>query len=219
MIRRRVAILISGRGSNMAALVAAARDPGYPAEIVLVLSNRADAPGLERAEQAGVETAVLDPKGFSSRSVFDKALDARLKAAKAEIVCLAGFMRLLTPEFVEAWRDRLINIHPSLLPLFPGLNTHASALAAGVRIHGCTVHYVRAEVDNGPIIAQAAVPVLLSDTPETLADRVLTAEHHIYPLALALVARGRTVVVDERVVIDDAPPEATVQPLISPHFR
>jgi phosphoribosylglycinamide formyltransferase-1 len=128
-------------------------------------------------------------------------------------------MRLLTPEFVEAWRDRLINIHPSLLPLFPGLNTHASALAAGVKIHGCTVHYVRATVDSGPIIAQAAVPVLLSDTPETLADRVLTAEHHIYPLALALVARGRTVVVDERVVIDDAPPEAIVQPLISPHFR
>jgi phosphoribosylglycinamide formyltransferase-1 len=203
----------------MAALVAAARDPGYPAEIALVLSNRADAPGLERAEQAGVETAVLDPKGFSSRSVFDKALDARLKAAGAEIVCLAGFMRLLTPEFVEAWRDRLINVHPSLLPLFPGLNTHASALAAGMKIHGCTVHFVRAEVDSGPIIAQAAVPVLLSDTPETLADRVLTAEHHIYPLALALVARGRTVVVDERVVIDDAPPEATVQPLISPHFR
>jgi phosphoribosylglycinamide formyltransferase-1 len=219
MIRRRVAILISGRGSNMAALVAAARDPGYPAEIALVLSNRADAPGLERAEQAGIETAVLDPKALSSRSVFDKALDARLKAAGAEIVCLAGFMRLLTPEFVAAWRDRLINIHPSLLPLFPGLNTHASALAAGVKIHGCTVHFVREEVDSGPIIAQAAVPVLLSDTPETLADRVLTAEHHIYPLALALVARGRTVVVDERVVIDDAPPEATVQPLISPHFR
>lgn len=219
MIRRRVAILISGRGSNMAALVAAARDPGYPAEIALVLSNRADAPGLERAEQAGIETAVLDPKALSSRTVFDKALDARLKAAGAEIVCLAGFMRLLTPEFVAAWRDRLINIHPSLLPLFPGLNTHASALAAGVKIHGCTVHFVREEVDSGPIIAQAAVPVLLSDTPETLADRVLTAEHHIYPLALALVARGRTVVVDERVVIDDAPPEATVQPLISPHFR
>jgi phosphoribosylglycinamide formyltransferase-1 len=128
-------------------------------------------------------------------------------------------MRLLTPEFVEAWRDRLINIHPSLLPLFPGLNTHASALAAGVKIHGCTVHFVREEVDSGPIIAQAAVPVLLADTPETLADRVLTAEHHIYPLALVLVARGRTVVVDERVVIDDAPPEAIVQPLISPHFR
>jgi phosphoribosylglycinamide formyltransferase-1 len=219
MIRRRVAILISGRGSNMAALVAAARDPGYPAEIALVLSNRADAPGLERAEQAGIETAVLDPKVFSSRNVFDKALDARLKAAGAELVCLAGFMRLLTPEFVEAWRDRLINIHPSLLPLFPGLNTHASALAAGVKIHGCTVHFVRAEVDSGPIIAQAAVPVLLSDTPEALADRVLAAEHHIYPMALALVARGRTVVVDERVVIDDAPPEATVQPLISPHFR
>jgi phosphoribosylglycinamide formyltransferase-1 len=219
MIRRRVAILISGRGSNMAALVAAARDPGYPAEIALVLSNRADAPGLERADQAGIETAVLDAKGSSSRRAFDDALDRRLKAAGAEIVCLAGFMRLLTPEFVEAWRDRLINIHPSLLPLFPGLNTHASALAAGVKIHGCTVHFVRAAVDSGPIIAQAAVPVLLSDTPETLADRVLTAEHHIYPLALALVARGRTVVVDERVVIDDAPPEAIVQPLISPHFR
>jgi phosphoribosylglycinamide formyltransferase-1 len=219
MIRQKVAILISGRGSNMAALITAARDPNYPAEIVLVVSSRADAPGLDRAEQAGVETAVLEPKGYPSRKAYDGALDARLKAAGIEIVCLAGFMRLLTPEFVNSWRDRMINIHPSLLPLFPGLNTHAGALAAGVKIHGCTVHFVRAEVDSGPIIAQAAVPVFLADTPETLADRVLTAEHHIYPMALSLVARGRTLVVNERVVIDDAPPEAIVQPLISPHFR
>jgi phosphoribosylglycinamide formyltransferase 1 len=219
MLRRKVAILISGRGSNMAALVAAARDPNYPAEIVLVISSRKDAPGLDRAEEAGIETAVLDPKRFPSRNAYDDALDTRLKAAGIDIVCLAGFMRLLTPAFVNAWRDRLINIHPSLLPLFPGLNTHASALAAGVKIHGCTVHYVRAEVDSGPIIVQAAVPVFLGDTPEMLADRVLVAEHHIYPMALSLVALDRARVVDERVVIDDAPAEAIVQPMISPHFR
>jgi phosphoribosylglycinamide formyltransferase-1 len=219
MIRRKVAILISGRGSNMAALISAARDPNYPADVVLVISSRGDAAGLDRAEQAGVETAVLDPKGFPSRKAYDEALDARLKTAGIEIVCLAGFMRLLTPEFVKGWRNRLINIHPSLLPLFPGLNTHASALAAGVKIHGCTVHFVRAEVDSGPIIVQAAVPVFFADTAATLADRVLAAEHHIYPMALSLVARDRTLVVDERVVIGDAPPEAVVQPLISPHFR
>jgi phosphoribosylglycinamide formyltransferase-1 len=219
MKRRKVAILISGRGSNMAALIAAARDPNYPAEIALVISNRADAPGLDRADKAGVPTAVLDSKRFSSRRTFDDALDARLKGAGIEVVCLAGFMRLLTPEFVAAWHDRMINIHPSLLPLFPGLNTHASAISAGMKIHGCTVHFVRAAVDSGPIIVQAAVPVFLSDTPETLADRVLAAEHHIYPLALSLVAAERAVVVNERVVIADAPPEAIVQPLISPMFR
>lgn len=203
----------------MAALIAAARDPHYPAEIALVVSNRLDAPGLDRAEKAGVPTSVVDSKGFRSREAFDAKLDARLKTSGIEIVCLAGFMRLLTPEFVEAWRDRLINIHPSLLPLFPGLKTHAGALAAGVKIHGCTVHFVRAAVDSGPIIAQAAVPVLLADTPETLADRVLAAEHHIYPLALSLVASGKARVVREHVVIDDPPPEPVREAMISPFFR
>ncbi len=216
---RRTAILISGRGSNMAALVDAAQRPGYPAEIALVLSNRPDAAGLAYAESAGIETAVLASKGYPSREAFDEALHARLSETNIELVCLAGFMRVLTKTFVEAWRDRLINIHPSLLPLFPGLDTHARAINAGVRIHGCTVHFVRAEVDQGPIIAQAAVPLLSADTEETLAARVLAAEHRIYPLALNLVAAGKAHVVDERVVIDDARTELAGEAVVSPEFE
>jgi phosphoribosylglycinamide formyltransferase-1 len=216
---RRTAILISGRGSNMAALVDAAQRPGYPAEIALVLSNRPDAAGLAYAESAGIETAVLASKGYPSREAFDEALHARLSETNIELVCLAGFMRVLTKTFVEAWRDRLINIHPSLLPLFPGLDTHARAISAGVRIHGCTVHFVRAEVDQGPIIAQAAVPLLSADTEETLAARVLAAEHRIYPLALNLVAAGKAHVVDERVVIDDARTELAGEAVVSPEFE
>jgi phosphoribosylglycinamide formyltransferase-1 len=216
---RRTAILISGRGSNMAALVDAAQRPGYPAEISLVLSNRPDAAGLAYAESAGIETAVLASKGYPSREAFDEALHARLSETNIELVCLAGFMRVLTKTFVEAWRDRLINIHPSLLPLFPGLDTHARAISAGVRIHGCTVHFVRAEVDQGPIIAQAAVPLLSADTEETLAARVLAAEHRIYPLALNLVAAGKAHVVDERVVIDDARTELAGEAVVSPEFE
>jgi phosphoribosylglycinamide formyltransferase-1 len=208
MPRRRVAILISGRGSNMAALIQAAKAASYPAEIALVLSNRPDAAGLIHARENGIETAVLNHKEHSSRESFDFALDAKLKAAGIELVCLAGFMRLLTHEFVDAWRDRMINIHPSLLPLFPGLDTHEKALAAGMKLHGCTVHFVRSAVDSGPIIVQAAVPVLAGDTAETLAARVLTAEHRIYPLALSLVASGKARVVDEKVVLDAASPEA-----------
>jgi phosphoribosylglycinamide formyltransferase-1 len=208
MPRRRVAILISGRGTNMAALIDAAQDPSYPAEIALVLSNRPDAAGLLFAKENGIATAVLNHKEHSSRESFDFALDTKLKATGIEIVCLAGFMRLLTPDFVEGWRDRMINIHPSLLPLFPGLDTHERALAAGMKLHGATVHFVRAAVDSGPIIAQAAVPVLTGDTPETLAARVLTAEHRIYPLALSLLASGKARVVDEKVVIDAPSPEA-----------
>jgi len=218
MPRRRTAILISGRGSNMTALLEAARDPDYPAEIVLVVSNRESAPGLERARAAGIEAVTITSKSFSSREAFDTALDTKLRDADIDMVCLAGFMRLLTPGFVAAWRDRLINIHPSLLPLFPGLDTHAAALSAGVRLHGCTVHFVRAEVDSGPIIAQAAVPVLFADTPDTLADRVLGAEHRLYPLALSLVASGQARVVDEHVVVDDPPDELVGTALISPSF-
>ena len=218
MPRRRVAILISGRGTNMGALMEAAKDPAYPAEIALVLSNRPAAAGLARAKENGIATAVLNHKEHASRESFDFALDTKLKASGIEIVCLAGFMRLLTQDFVEAWRDRMINIHPSLLPLFPGLDTHEKALAAGMKLHGCTAHFVRAAVDSGPIIAQGAVPVLAGDTAETLAARVLTAEHRIYPLALSLVASGKARVVDEKVVVD-APGAEAEGVLVAPRYR
>lgn len=191
MARKRVAVLISGRGSNMAALIAAARDPDYPADIVLVASNRPDAAGLAHAANAGIATAVVDHTAFVGKAAFEAALDTRLRDANADIVCLAGFMRVLSADFVGRWQGRLINIHPSLLPAFPGLDTHARALAAGVARHGATVHFVTADVDAGPVIAQAAVPVLPGDTPETLAARVLEAEHRLYPEALAKVASGR----------------------------
>jgi phosphoribosylglycinamide formyltransferase-1 len=184
-------VLVSGRGSNMASLLEAAAEPGYPAAIVLVLSNRPGAGGLARAEAAGVPTALVDHKAFPDRDRFEHALDGVLREAGAEIICLAGFMRVLTPAFVERWTGRMLNIHPSLLPLFKGLDTHARALAAGVRVHGCTVHYVVPELDSGPIVAQAAVPVRWDDTEATLAARVLEAEHRLYPQALAAVAAGR----------------------------
>jgi phosphoribosylglycinamide formyltransferase-1 len=214
MTRSRVAVLISGRGSNMSALLAAAADPSYPAEIVTVISNRADAAGLAHAAGAGVATAVVDHR-VRDRAAFEVELDARLAEADADLVCLAGFMRLLSAPFVEHWRDRILNIHPSLLPAFPGLDTHARALQAGVKLHGCTVHFVRAIVDDGPIIAQGAVPVLSGDTPETLAERVLAIEHKLYPLGLALVASGRTRILDNRVLIDGKEP-ASGASLISP---
>ena len=184
-------MLVSGRGSNMASLLEAAAEPGYPAAIVLVLSNRPGAGGLARAEAAGVPTALVDHKAFPDRDSFEHALDGVLREAGAEIICLAGFMRVFTPAFVERWTGRMLNIHPSLLPLFKGLDTHARALAAGVRVHGCTVHYVVPELDSGPIVAQAAVPVRWDDTEATLAARVLEAEHRLYPQALAAVAAGR----------------------------
>jgi len=189
--RRRVAVLISGRGSNMASLIEAAGEPCYPAAIVLVASNRPGAGGLARAESAGIPTAVVDHAAFSDRRSFERALDRVLAEAGTELVCLAGFMRVLTPSFVERWKGRMLNIHPSLLPLFKGLGTHAQAIAAGVRVHGCTVHYVVPELDSGPIVAQAAVPVLWDDKEATLAARVLEAEHRLYPDALAAVATGR----------------------------
>ena len=191
-MRKRVGVLISGRGSNMAALIAAARDPSYPAEIVLVLSNRPDAAGLERAREAGIAAHAIDHRPFGAdRAAHEAALDAALRGAGVEIVCLAGYLRLLTPLLVGAWRGRMLNIHPSLLPAFPGLHTHARALAAGVRLHGCTVHLVTEQMDEGPILAQAAVPVLPGDTEDTLAERVLAREHVAYPLALAAFASGR----------------------------
>jgi phosphoribosylglycinamide formyltransferase 1 len=215
MTRKATAVLISGRGSNMQALIDAARDIAFPARIVRVISNVWDAAGLKRAEAAGIATSVIDHRAFKGRAAFEAALDQALRADGIEIVCLAGFMRLLTAGFVEGWHDKLINIHPSLLPAFPGLDTHARALAAGVRFAGCTVHYVRPTMDEGPIIVQAAVPVLPDDDEAELAARVLAAEHKAYPLALRLVASGKARVVRERVVIEGerAPGGLVLNPL------
>jgi phosphoribosylglycinamide formyltransferase 1 len=189
--KTRTAILISGRGSNMMSLVEAARAPGYPAEILTVISNRPEAAGLAWAKAQGLATLAIDHKAFKTREAFEVELQKALVAAKVELVALAGFMRLMTPAFVNAWAGRMINIHPSLLPSFKGLDTHERAISAGVKIAGCTVHYVSAGMDEGPIIAQAAVPVHSGDTAETLGARVLAAEHRVYPAALALVASGR----------------------------
>jgi phosphoribosylglycinamide formyltransferase-1 len=210
MIRKRVAILISGRGSNMAALIATAKDPAYPAEIALVVSNEPAAEGLKRAAAAGIATAVVDHRPFGKdREAFERALQGELEKAGIEIVCLAGFMRLLTPWFVRRWDSRLINIHPALLPAFKGLDTHARALAAGVKEHGASVHFVVPEMDSGPIIMQAAVPVRADDTAATLAARVLAVEHQIYPQALRLLAEGRLRVAGGRCLIDGRPAVAT----------
>jgi phosphoribosylglycinamide formyltransferase 1 len=190
-MRRRAAVLISGRGSNLAALLAATRGPDYPAEIALVISNRPGAPGLDHAAAAGVQSLVIDHRSYKGdRAAHEAVIHSALREAAIELVCLAGYMRLLTPLLVDAWAGRMLNIHPSLLPAFPGLNTHARALAAGVKLHGCTVHLVTAATDEGEILAQAAVPVLPDDTPDTLAARVLVQEHVIYPLALRLLAGG-----------------------------
>jgi phosphoribosylglycinamide formyltransferase-1 len=211
MLRKRVAILISGRGSNMSALIDAAKDENYPAEIVLVVSNRSDAQGLARAAETGIETQVVDHTAFGKdREAFDRALHEVLQPRRIDLICLAGFMRLLTPWLVAQWQQRMLNIHPALLPAFRGLDTHERALAAGVKIHGATVHFVVPEVDSGPIIAQAAVPVLDDDTPETLAARVLKLEHRLYPLALQLVAQGRVRVENERCIFDGAGTEENV---------
>ena len=203
-MKKRVAILISGRGSNMMALVEAARAPGYPAEIALVISNRPDAPGLERARAAGIEALAIDHKSFATREAFDDAVDAALHDAGIDLVCQAGFMRIQSAAFATRWLGRQINIHPSLLPSFKGLHPQQQALDAGVRIAGCTVHYVTPELDAGPIIAQAAVPVLPADTAETLAERILTAEHRLYPMALRLVATGEAVLEGGRVLLQGA---------------
>jgi phosphoribosylglycinamide formyltransferase-1 len=190
-MKKRVAILISGRGSNMRALIEAAKEKDYPAEIVLVLSNIADAGGLEFARKHDIPTEVIDHTKFPSREIFDNAMDVALKAANVEIVALAGFMRLLSPRFVESWRGRMINIHPSLLPAYKGLHTHKRVIEAGEKFHGCTVHFVTPELDDGPTILQAKVPLLPGDAEDALAARVLEQEHKIYPQALRLVAEGK----------------------------
>lgn len=206
----RVAVLISGRGSNMVALAQAAQAADYPAEIVLVLANDPQAEGLARAAALGLPTRSIDHRGFADRASFDAEIDAALREAGAELVCLAGFMRILTPAFVEAWAGRMLNIHPSLLPLFKGTHTHAQALEAGVRLHGCTVHFVVPELDAGPIVAQAAVPVHQDDDPDSLAARVIVQERELYPEALALVAGGEARLANGRVVIDTAPPDGVL---------
>jgi phosphoribosylglycinamide formyltransferase-1 len=192
MTRKRVAILISGRGSNMAALIEAAKAPDYPAEIALVVSNRPEAGGLALARAAGVATAVLDHRPFGKdRAAFDAALQAILDQHRVELICLGGFMRLFTAEFTRAWYGRMLNIHPSLLPAFPGLDPHGQALRAGAKMSGATVHLVIPETDAGPIVRQESVPVYPDDTPDTLSARVLEVEHRIYPRALRELAEGR----------------------------
>jgi phosphoribosylglycinamide formyltransferase 1 len=206
MARKRVAILISGRGSNMVALIDAAKDAAYPAEIALVISNEPAAEGLQRAEASGIHTAVVDHRKFGKdREAFERALQHELQTQQIELVCLAGFMRLLTSWFVRQWEGRLLNIHPALLPAFKGLDTHARALASGATEHGATVHFVVPEMDSGPIIAQAAVPVRAGDTEAALAARVLEVEHRIYPEALRAVAEGRVRIVEGRCLIDGRP--------------
>ena len=214
MSRKRVAVLISGRGSNMAALIEAAKDGDYPAEIALVLSNRPDAGGLLVAQAEGIATCVVDHTVFGKdRAAFGRALQSALDKNRIDIVCLAGFMRLLTADFVEHWRGRMLNIHPALLPAFKGLDTHKRALEAGVTTHGATVHLVVPEMDSGPIVAQAAVAVLPGDSEAALAARVLAVEHRIYPAALKLVAENRVRVEDGRCLIDGTPVDGTASPV------
>jgi len=214
--RKRVGVLISGRGSNLGALIEACKALDYPAKIVLVISNLPSAQGLLRAESALIPALVINHKDFATREGFDAALDTALNEAGVELLCNAGFMRLHSEGFVARWRNRHLNVHPSLLPAFRGLHSHARVLEAGATITGCTVHFVRPEMDTGPIVAQAAVPVLPDDTPESLGARVLDAEHRLYPHALRLVASGEVRVEDEHVVRTT---QITPQPpLFSPPF-
>ena len=192
MIRKRVGVLISGRGSNMAALVAAARDPAYPAEIACVVSNRPDAAGLEFAKAQGIATHVINHKDYATREAYDAALNDYLQSQKLDLVACAGFMRIMTPVLLEPWDGKMINIHPSLLPLYKGTRTHDRVIADGATVHGCSVHYVTAELDSGSVVAQAEVPVLPGDTAESLSARVLAEEHKLYPKALAIVANRLT---------------------------
>ncbi|NQV99477.1 MAG: phosphoribosylglycinamide formyltransferase [Rhodospirillales bacterium] len=214
MGKLRLAVLISGRGSNLQALITACAQADFPAEIALVISNKAAAPGLQLATAAGIATRVFDHTAYASRSDFDRHITRAMEEIGTELVCLAGFMRLLSDEFCDHWRDRMINIHPSLLPAFKGLDVQQAALDAGVRFAGCTVHYVRKEMDTGPILVQAVVPIGPDDTADSLAQRILAEEHRIYPLAVRLIADGRVSIKDERAVISGH--EAPTGQLINP---
>ncbi len=200
-MKLKLAVLISGRGSNLKSLIDACAAKDFPAEIALVISNKQNAPGLNFAKKAGIPMAILDHKKYDSREEFDKAMSAEIEKSGAKLVCLAGFMRLLSPWFVEKWHNKLINIHPSLLPAFKGIDVHKRVLESGVKTTGCTVHFVRPEMDSGPIIAQAEVPVFSGDTEEKIAARVLAEEHKCYPAAVKLIAEGRVEIKDERVLI------------------
>ncbi len=202
MARLKLGVLISGRGSNLQSLIGACADPAFPAEIALVVSNVPGVQGLARAENAGIPAIAIDHRDFDGRGPFEEKLTEALEGAGVELVCLAGFMRLLTDTFVQRWDDRVVNIHPSLLPAFKGIHVHEKIVEAGVRFSGCTVHFVRPAMDSGPIIVQAVVPVHGDDSPDALAQRVLEQEHKIYPLAVRLIAEGRVAIVDERVRIE-----------------
>jgi len=211
MAKLKLAVPISGRGSNLQALIDACALPDFPAEIVLVISNKADAQGLERANAANIPTLVIDHKAYTSRTAFDAEMTKAMKFAGTELICLAGFMRLLSDEFCSHWHNRMINIHPSLLPSFKGLDVQQAAIDAGARFSGCTVHYVRPEMDTGPIIVQAAVPINDDDNADTLAERILVQEHIIYPEAVRLIAEGRVTVEAERAIIEGhTSPETTM---------
>jgi phosphoribosylglycinamide formyltransferase-1 len=214
--RKQVAVLVSGRGTNMTALIQAAMDPAYPAAIARVISNRPDAKALAVAENAGIATSVIDHREFEGREAHEEAVGEVLAGDEPDFICLAGYMRILTAGFVQRHQGRMLNIHPSLLPSFPGVDTHERALAAGVRIHGASVHFVTEAVDEGPVIAQAAVPVLTRDSAETLAARVLAAENRLYPHALSLVASGAARLSGGRVVFGDAQADPGDGALFSP---
>lgn len=217
MARLKLGVLISGRGSNLQSLIDACATEDYPAEIALVVSNIDGAQGLQRAQAAGIPTTVISHKDFKSRESFDASMTEAITRLDVDLLCLAGFMRILSHGFVNHWRDRLINIHPSLLPSFKGLDVQQRAIDAGVRFSGCTVHYVRPDMDTGPVIAQAVVPIHSDDDASVLAGRILEREHIIYPMAVRMIAEGRTRIEDERVVIDgaEAPPESLINPTMT----
>lgn len=214
MRKLKLAVMVSGGGTNLQALIDACKEPDYPAEIGLVVSNKADAYGLTRASEAGIKTEYIDHRDYETREDFEDILHDRLKDHEVELVCLAGFMRLLTATFVGKWKDRMINIHPSLLPSYKGLHTHARAIEDGVRFGGCTVHFVRPEMDDGPIIMQAAVPIAVDDTEDSLAKKVLGYEHILYPEAVRLIAEGKVRVSGRKCVFKDA--DLGTDGLISP---
>lgn len=213
--KKRIAVFISGGGSNMLKLAEAAREPAYPAEIVAVMSDKADAGGLAKAQTLGIPALSFVRKDFASKEAHEDAILAELEHLSPDLICLAGYMRLLSSAFIKRYEGRILNIHPSLLPLFPGLNTHQRALDAGMKIAGCTVHFVTEGMDEGPIITQAAVPILAGDTADSVAERVLAVEHKSYPLALKLVAEGKVSMRDGKVIRDTTPAQPTTAALIS----